>query len=137
MEIVKGVDADVGSTFINMGLKLQEEFPGEDNLVTLLRDAPFFEVLFIRDAPLLADKITKKALSRFKSYDALTAKMLKFKQINSFNGPLSDYHAVQCAEHMFRAHPDRVGIFFSEEHQLLCFVGPKCSEDHLSLEEVN
>lgn len=137
MEIMMGVDADVGSTFINMGLSLQEEFPGEDNLVTLLRDEPFFEVLFIRDAPLLADKITKEALSRFKSYDVLTAKILKLKEINSFNGPLSDYHAMQCAEHMFRAHPDGVGIFFSEEHQLLCFVCPKCSGDHLSSEEVN
>lgn len=137
MRVVKGVSTNGGSTFINMGLKLQEAFPGEDNLVTLLRDAPFFEILFIGNASSLVNKITKKALSRFKSYDALTAKMVKVKGINSFNGSLSDYHAMQCAEHMFRAHPDGVGIFFSEEHQLLCFVCPKCSEDHLSLEEVN
>ena len=137
MERMKGGGLSGGSVFINMGLKLKEEFPDEANLVTLLRDAPFFEILFISDASSLANKITKKAISRFKAYDALTAKMLKLNKINSFNGPLSDRDAVQCAEHMFRAHPDGVGIFFSKEYQLLCFVVPKCGEGHHSSEEVN
>ncbi len=137
MERVMGVDADVGSTFINMGLSLQEEFPGEDNFITLLEDAPFFEILFISKVSSFADKITKKALSRFKAYDALTTKILKFKEINSFNGPVSDYDAMRTAEHMVDVDPQGIGIFYSEEYQFLCLVRPKCSENHHSSEEVN
>lgn len=140
MREAKGVDADVGSTFINMGLSLQEEFPGEDNLITAFEDAPFFEILFIKDASSLASLagvITDESISRFKSYDALTAKILKLNKINSYNRAISNSDVVQRVAHMFHFNPHGVGIFFSKEHQLICFVGPKCSENHHSSEKVN
>lgn len=131
-----GVHTDVGSTFINMGLSLQEEFPGKENLTTVFDGAPFFEILFMINAPVF-DVIADKAVSLFKAYDALTAKILKLNKINAYNRAILDRDAVQCVAHMIHVNPHRIGIFYSKEHQLLCFVSPKCNENAQSLEEVN
>ncbi len=128
---------DVDSTLINMGLLLQKDYPEESSFVTSFDEEPFLHVLFIPVAPRdLTTKITDKSISRFNKYSDIAKKILKVKWIKTTVGTVSEAIAKSIVRHTATEHAEDIGVFYSEEHELLCIVAPHIAE-HVEASEVN
>ena len=129
---------DIDNALINMGRGLQKDYPEESNFLTSLDEEPFLDILYMSVAPCeLTEKINDESIYRFNKYSDFIEKILKFKHIDATGNIVSRAFATGLAAQMALKYPGDIGVFYSEEHEILCFVAPQCVEHVDSSEEVN
>jgi hypothetical protein len=128
---------DIDPALIYLGRGLQKDFPGESNFLISLDEEPFLDILHISVAPReLTEKINDESIYRFNKYCDFIEKILKFKHIDATGNIVSRAFATGLAAQMALKYPGDIGVFYSEEHEILCFVAPQCVE-HVEASEVN